>query len=184
LAGRLIVVSGPSGSGKSSILRALSDFVDFEFSVSATTRPARPGEVDGVHYYFIDREAFERLIADRSLLEWAVYNNNYYGTPAGPIAEALALGADVLLDIEIQGARQVKESRPDALMIFIEPPSREELERRLRQRGDTSEEDIQDRLAIVASQMAEAKELFDHTVINDDLDEATVEVANLINGPR
>jgi guanylate kinase len=113
-----------------------------------------------------------------------VYNNNYYGTPAGPIAEALALGADVLLDIEIQGARQVKESRPDALMIFIEPPSREELERRLRHRGDTSEEDIQDRLAIVASQMAEAKELFDHTVINDDLDEATVEVANLINGPR
>ncbi|MFZ0012672.1 MAG: guanylate kinase [Acidimicrobiia bacterium] len=184
MAGRLIVVSGPSGSGKSSILRALSDLVDFEFSVSATTRPPRPGEVDGVHYHFMNRDAFERLIADGSLLEWAVYNNNYYGTPAGPIDEALALGDDILLDIEIQGARQVKESRPDAMMIFIVPPSRDELERRLRHRGDTSEEDIQDRLAVVASQMAEAKELFDHTVVNDDLHEATAEVANLINEPR
>ena len=180
MAGRLIVVSGPSGSGKSSILRSLADRVDFRFSVSATTRAPRPGEIDGIDYHFVDRETFEGLITDGSLLEWAVYNNNYYGTPAGPIDEAIARGENVLLDIEIQGARQIRRSRPDSLMVFIEPPSPDELERRLRSRGDTSEEDISARLAIVASQMAEATELFDHRVVNDDLETATDEVANLI----
>jgi guanylate kinase len=183
LPGRLVVVSGPSGSGKSSILRALGDHVDFRFSVSATTRQPRPGEVDGVDYHFVDREAFEQLIIAGSLLEWAVYNNNYYGTPASPVEAALVAGENILLDIEIQGARQVRQSRPDALMIFIVPPSVEELERRLRSRGDTSEADIRDRLGIAAAQIAEAGELFDHTVVNDDLKAAIAEVANLINLP-
>lgn len=180
MAGRLIVVSGPSGSGKSSILRALSEHVPFRFSVSATTREARPGEVDGVDYHFVSRDEFENLIGAGDLLEWAVYNNNYYGTPAKPIADAIDSGENILLDIEIQGARQIRENRPDALMIFIEPPTPEELERRLRARGDTSEEDIADRLGIVASQMAEADVLFDHRVVNDDLKTAINEVANLI----
>lgn len=181
MAGRLIVVSGPSGSGKSSILRELSHHVDFDFSVSATTREPRPGEVDGFDYLFVDREAFESLISDGDLLEWAVYNNNYYGTPEAPILAANAEDRDVLLDIEIQGARQIREKRPDALMIFIVPPTLEELRRRLRERGDTSEEDIRDRLSIAASQIAEAQELFDHTVVNDDLACAIDEVANLIS---
>ncbi len=177
---RLIVVSGPSGSGKSSILKGLQGEVDFEFSVSATTRDPRPDEVHGVDYLFMDSQEFEELILGGDLLEWAIYNDNYYGTPAEPIEEALFDGRNVLLDIEIQGARQVRNSRPDALMIFIEPPSMEELERRLRKRGDTSESDIEARLGIVASQMKEASELFDHTVVNEDLDVATKEVANLI----
>lgn len=180
MGGRLIVVSGPSGSGKSSILQALGDLVEFRFSVSATTRDPRPGEVDGEDYWFVDREHFERLIADGLLLEWAVYNDNYYGTPSRPIEEAEARGENVLLDIEIQGARQIRESRPDALMIFIIPPSLEELERRLRSRGDTSEEDIAYRLGMVSQQVTEAEDLFDHTVVNDDLETAISQVANLI----
>lgn len=148
--------------------------------MSATTRAPRPSETDGVDYHFVDRPAFEQLMVSDRLLEWAVYNNNYYGTLAGPVESAIENGRRILLDIEIQGARQVRTARPDALMIFIEPPSPEELERRLRKRGDTSEDDIADRLAVVASQMAEADELFDFRVVNDDLDSATREVAMLI----
>lgn len=183
MAGRLIVVSGPSGSGKSSILRALGERVPFRFSVSATTREPRPGEINGVDYLFVSPSEFEDLIAEGKLLEWAVYNNNYYGTPSEPIAAALDAGENILLDIEIQGARQIRANRPDALMIFVEPPSMRELERRLRSRGDTSPEDIADRLGIVATQMAEADELFDHRVVNDDLATAIDEVANLIIDP-
>lgn len=174
------MVSGPSGSGKSSILSRLREHVPFQFSVSATTRHPRPGEVDGVDYKFLDTDDFETLILSGELLEWAIYNKNYYGTPSRAVDEALAEGRNILLDIEIQGARQVRKARPGALMIFIEPPSMEELERRLRSRGDTSESDIRDRMAIVASQMDEAAELFDYKVVNEDLDVATAEVANLI----
>lgn len=174
------MVSGPSGSGKSSILRKLDEHVPFEFSVSATTRDPRPDETDGVDYTFLTTEEFESLILSGELLEWAIYNNNYYGTPSEPVDDALYEGRNILLDIEIQGARQIRKARPDALMIFIEPPSMEELERRLRERGDTSESDIRDRLGIVSSQMNEAVELFDHRVVNDDLDQAISEVANLI----
>lgn len=161
-------------------MRGLEDEVDFEFSVSATTRDPRPDETDGVDYLFMDDREFEELILAGDLLEWAIYNDNYYGTPAEPIEQALGDGRNVLLDIEIQGARQVRNTRPDALMIFIEPPTMEELERRLRNRGDTSESDIEARLSIVASQMKEAADLFDHKVVNEDLADATKEVANLI----
>lgn len=154
--------------------------MDFEFSVSATTRKPRPGEVDGVDYMFVSKDEFEDLIGEGRLIEWAVYNHNYYGTPADPIDDALRRGVNVLLDIEIQGARQIRQARPDALMIFIEPPSLEELERRLRARGDTSEEDIADRVGVASSQMAEAETLFDHSIVNEDLQRATREVADLI----
>ncbi len=180
MAGRLLVVSGPSGSGKSSIVRELIERLGLEFSVSATTRLPRPGERHGVHYNFISRRDFEAMIENDELLEWAIYNNRYYGTPAAPIEETLEDRRDILLEIEIQGARQVRERRPDAIMYFIAPPSLEELEKRLRRRGDTSDEDIEDRLEIAESEIAEAPELFDHIIINDNLDQAVSELEGLI----
>jgi guanylate kinase len=180
VASRLLVVSGPSGSGKSSIVRELIERLGIEFSVSATTRLPRPGERHGVHYNFISRREFETMIENDELLEWAVYNNRYYGTPAAPIEETLADRRDILLEIEIQGARQVRERKPEAIMFFIAPPSLEELERRLRRRGDTSDEDIEDRLEVAQAEVAEAPELFDHIVVNDNLDQAISELEALI----
>lgn len=178
--GRLFVVSGPSGSGKSSIISEVLDEADVEFSVSATTRLPRPGEVNGTHYHFVSRHEFERMIGDGELLEWAEYNNHLYGTPLAPIEAANESGRDVLLDIEIKGARQVKENRPDSIMVFIAPPSMEELERRLRNRGDTSDEDIEDRLEIAAGQMELAPDLFDHVVVNDSFRHAVDDVLSLV----
>ncbi|REK17332.1 MAG: guanylate kinase [Actinobacteria bacterium] len=179
-AGRLFVISGPSGSGKSSIITEVLDLADIDFSISATTRLPRPGEVNGTHYNFVSRHDFEQMIEDGELLEWAEYNNHLYGTPAKPIAAANEIGRDVLLDIEIKGARQVKDNRPDSIMVFISPPSMEELERRLRNRGDTSDEDIEDRLEIASEQMAIAEDLFDHIVVNDSFTKAVDEVLRLI----
>jgi guanylate kinase len=175
-----LVVSGPSGSGKSTIVKELLDRLDVEFSVSVTTRLPRPGERHGQHYNFISRRDFEKMIENDELLEWAIYNNRFYGTPAAPIDEALAAGRDILLEIEIQGARQVREHKPDAVMFFISPPSLDELEVRLRRRGDTSEEDIEDRLQIAESEIAEAPELFDHVVVNENLDQAISDMMGLI----
>jgi len=179
-AARLLVISGPSGSGKSSIVRELIERLGIEFSVSSTTRLPRPGERHGVHYNFISRRDFEKMIESDELLEWAIYNNRYYGTPQALIEETLADQRDILLEIEIQGARQVRERKPEAIMYFIAPPSLEELEKRLRRRGDTSDEDIEDRLEIAKSEMAEAPELFDHIVVNDNLDQAISELEALI----
>ena len=179
-AARLLVISGPSGSGKSSIVRELIERLGIEFSVSATTRLPRPGERHGVHYNFISRRDFEKMIESDELLEWAIYNNRYYGTPQALIEETLADQRDILLEIEIQGARQVRERKPEAIMYFIAPPNLEELERRLRRRGDTSDEDIEDRLEIAKSEMAEAPDLFDHIVVNDNLDQAISELEGLI----
>jgi len=120
------------------------------------------------------------MIEDDELLEWAIYNNRYYGTPQALIEETLADQRDILLEIEIQGARQVRERKPEAIMYFIAPPSLEELERRLRRRGDTSDEDIEDRLEIAKSETAEAPDLFDHIVVNDNLDQAISELERLI----
>jgi guanylate kinase len=180
LAARLLVVSGPSGSGKSSIVRELIERLGIEFSVSATTRLPRPGERHGVHYNFISRRDFEKMIENDELLEWAIYNNRYYGTPQALIEETLADQRDILLEIEIQGARQVRERKPEAIMYFIAPPSLEELEKRLRRRGDTSDEDIEDRLEIAKSELAEAPDLFDHIIVNDNLDQAISELEGLI----
>ncbi|MGI9608834.1 MAG: guanylate kinase [Acidimicrobiia bacterium] len=178
--GRLFVISGPSGSGKSTIIRRVLDRTSVEFSVSATTRSPRPGEVDGSHYLFPTPDRFRAMIDEDALLEWAVYNGHYYGTPLGPIEEANRSGRSVLLDIEIQGARQVRNHMPRATMIFIAPPTLTEMERRLRTRGDTSEEDIAERLLIAETQLEEAPLLFDHMVINDDLDEAVEKVVSLV----
>ncbi len=176
------MVSGPSGSGKSSIVRELLDRLDIAFSVSATTRLPRPGERHGDHYDFVSLRDFEAMIDEGELLEWAIYNNRYYGTPKAGVDAALAEEKDILLEIEIQGARQVRANRPDALMFFISPPSLHELEQRLRRRGDTSATDIEDRLEIAKTEMEEASGLFDHIVVNDHLERAVEEIEGLITG--
>ena len=146
--GQLIIMSGPSGVGKSTIVRkVMEQYPNLRFSVSATTREIRPGEVDGVSYYFVSRDRFLDMVARDELLEHAEYVGNFYGTPAKPIDEALNLGYDILLDIEVQGAMQVKAKRPEAVTVFIKAPSFEELEQRLRGRGDTAEDKILGRLA-------------------------------------
>ena len=145
--GRLIVISGPSGVGKGTVIKELFKRRDrIHYSVSATTRQMRPGEQDGVDYYFISQEAFEKLISEDALLEYARYVKNYYGTPEKAVDEQLAKGFDVLLEIEVQGALQVKRRRPDAVLVFIAAPSFDELARRLRGRGDTAEEQVLQRL--------------------------------------
>lgn len=173
-------MSGPSGVGKSSVVEGLFDRRPFHFSVSATTRPRRIGERDGVDYHFVDRARFEAMIADGALLEWAEYNGQLYGTPRGPVFDQLESGHDVLLDIENDGARQVKQAYPEALLVFLLPPSMGELERRLRDRGDTTGQDATQRLALAQSQIAEALRDYDHLVVNDDLRAAIDEVVSIL----
>ena len=178
--GRLIVISGPSGVGKGTVVKQLMQRHDrLRFSVSATTRAIRPGEQDGVNYYYISREAFEKLIADDALLEYACYVNNYYGTPEQPVNEQTAKGYDVLLEIEVQGALQVKLRRPDAILIFIAAPSFDELARRLRGRGDTAEEHILQRLKTARQEYVEAKK-YDYIVVNDQVDEVVDEILSIL----
>lgn len=174
--GRTFIVSGPSGVGKSTVLRALlEDRPDIYFSVSATTRAARPGEVDGIHYHFISVEMFRKWIANGEFLEYAEYVGNFYGTPKKYVDAAMDHGQDVILDIEIQGALQVCNKRPDTVRIFIAPPSWTELERRLTERGTDSADTIQKRLlrAKVEFQTAHA---YDYFVINDSVEDAVREL--------
>lgn len=167
--GQLIVITGPSGVGKGTLVRALlARHPEFYLSVSATTRAPRPGEVEGKDYYFLCREEFESAIAGGQWLEWAEYAGNYYGTPRLRVEEKVAQGKLVLLEIEVVGAQKIKETFPLALRFFILPPSLEELERRLRDRGTDSPEAIQRRLQRATEEMA-LRDEFDLQIINDDL---------------
>lgn len=166
------------------MVRALLERLpDLYLSVSVTTRPPRPGERDGVDYSFVTDERFDEMTGSGELLEWARVVGHRSGTPAGPVERARAEGRDVILEIDVQGARQVEERVPDAVLIFLEPPSHDELERRLRGRGTENEERLALRLATAEQEMAE-RPRFDHVVVNDDLEEATAQVAAIIQGSR
>jgi guanylate kinase len=174
-------VAGPSGVGKSSVVTGLASQLPFHFSVSVTTRDRRPGEVDGKDRYFVDADEFRSRIDRGEFLEWAVYNDELYGTPRREVEQALEKGRDVLLEIEVQGARQIKEAMDEAILIFIRPPSREVLAERLRSRGDTTADDVANRLEIATREMAAADELFDYQVVNDDLEAAVAEVVGILS---
>ena len=177
--GKMIVISGPSGVGKGTVLGiAMDKCGDLRFSVSATTRPPRPSEQDGIHYYFITKERFEQMIAAGEFLEYDAHAANYYGTPRAQAEEKMANGS-VLLDIEPNGAKQVKQSAPEAVLVFIMPPSLEELERRLRGRGDTSEEQIAMRMERAHWEM-EQSAWYDHVVTNDDAERCADEILKII----
>ncbi len=170
--GRLIVVSGPSGAGKSTLIRASLEAVpDLAYSVSATTRDPRQGEVDGIDYVFLSREEFERWIEEGRFLEWAQYSGNLYGTPEQKVEELLDAGKSVILEIELQGARQIRTKRPDAVMVFVRAPSLEETRRRLTGRATETEQALKSRLETAVGEVA-ARNEFDHEIINEDREQA------------
>ena len=177
--GKLVVISGASGVGKGTVLGIMmKKREDLKFSVSATTRAPRPSETDGVHYYFVTKEEFEEMVATGQMLEYSVHNANYYGTPRAQAEEKMRTGS-VLLDIEPVGAGQVKKAAPDAGLVFIMPPSMEELERRLRGRGDTPEDQIAMRLERAVWEM-EQRHWYDHVVVNDDAERCADEILKII----
>ena len=178
--GKLIVISGPSGAGKSTVVfKAIEGREDVCFSTSVTTRKPRPGEVDGREYFFVEPKRFDEMVANNELLEHAEYVANHYGTPRAYVERKLDEGLNVLLDIEVQGARQIKESMPEAVKIFIIPPTLEELRRRLEGRGTDTARAIEARL-IRARQEYEEADFYDYVIVNDDADKAARELAAII----
>jgi guanylate kinase len=177
--GKLVVISGASGVGKGTVLGIMmKKRKDLKFSVSATTRAPRPSETDGVHYYFVTKEQFEEMIASGQMLEYSAHAANYYGTPRAQAEEKMENGS-VLLDIEPNGAGQVKKAAPDAVLVFIMPPSMEELERRLRGRGDTPEDQIAMRMERAVWEM-EQRCWYDHVVVNDSAERCAEEILKII----
>jgi guanylate kinase len=183
--GLLFVVAAPSGTGKTTVCRRVVERDrQVELSVSHTTRERRPGERDGAAYHFVTRAAFQDLVEEKAFLEWAEYHGNHYGTSWAALEEPLARGHDVLLEIEIQGARQVRERRPDARLIFLLPPSLEVLERRLRSRGTETEQAVAGRLRLARRELAGADGLFDYAVLNDDLERCVADVCEILRAER
>lgn len=180
--GKLVVVSGPSGVGKSTIDQRAVAATKAEYSCSATTRPPRPGEVDGRDYRFVDRETFEKMIAEGELLEWAEVFGNYYGTPVEPVRRALEQGRTILLEIDVQGGLQVHEAMPDATFVLIVPPSLDDLQNRLGGRGTEDAQTRQRRLGKARDELAMARDsgAYNIEIVNDDLDEAVTELIDVI----
>ena len=178
---RLTVVSGPTAVGKGTVVAALRrEHPEVFVSVSATTRPPRPGEVEGVHYLFVDEQEFDRLVAENDLLEWAVVHGRHrYGTPREPVLAAIAEGREAVLEIDLQGARQVRANWPDARLVFLAPPSWEELVRRLVGRGTETEEERTRRLDTATRELAAESE-FDTTVVNRDVVHAVADLVDLL----
>ena len=182
--GLLIVMSGFSGAGKGTLMkRLMADYDDFAFSVSMTTRAPRQGEVDGKDYFFVTKEEFEKAIEEDGFVEYAQYVGNYYGTPKAYVFEQLKKGKNVILDIEVQGAMQIKEKFPDALMLFVIPPSIEVLLKRLRARGTESEEVIMRRITQAKTECT-YMDRYEYIVINDDLDTAVKEMYAMISSAK
>lgn len=172
----LVVLAGPSGVGKSSVIKeALRQAPNTWLSVSATTRAPRPGEVDGVNYFYVSDEQFDQMIEDNQLLEWANYAGNRYGTPRNAVEEKLAEGTPVLLEIEVQGAKQIREAMPEALLVFLEPPTWADLEARLAGRGTESQTQVQARLDAALKEL-ESKGFFDEVIVNDEVNRAASEL--------
>ncbi|WP_457568455.1 guanylate kinase [Desulfurobacterium sp.] len=182
--GLLIVISAPSGTGKTTLVNMLmKSHPDMAFSVSCTTRKPRPGEINGKDYYFISLEEFEKKIEKNELLEWAEVYGNFYGTPKDRVIKALNEGKDILLDIDTQGALQVKKNYPDAVLIFILPPSLAELERRLKSRGTEDEETVEKRLLIARRELKFATR-YDYIIINDKINEAYKKLESIVTAER
>ncbi|MFT6920223.1 MAG: guanylate kinase [Cognaticolwellia sp.] len=184
--GNLFILSAPSGAGKSSLISALlkqTSARPMQVSVSHTTRDPRPGEVDGQHYHFVSKEQFKRAIADKHFYEYAAVFGNCYGTSEIAIDQQLAQGIDVFLDIDWQGAQQVRIKKPDVTTIFISPPSKQALEERLRGRGQDSEEVIQARMAQAKAECSHYQE-FDYIIINDDFQQALTDLTTVVNNQR
>ena len=178
--GKLLVISGPSGAGKSTVVfKAIEGRSDICFSTSATTRDPRPGEVNGREYFFVSFERFLEMVENDELLEHAEYVANRYGTPRAYVEQRMAEGMNVVLDIEVQGARQVRKKMPEAILIFIAPPSLEELERRLRGRGTDTEAAIEGRLIRARQEFQEA-DFYDYLIVNDDVEQAATKLNAII----
>ncbi len=181
--GLLLVVSAPSGCGKGTILAEILKDESFYYSVSATTRAPREGEVDGVNYHFLTKEAFEARIAAGGMLEYACYCGNYYGTPRAEVEAMRDAGRDVILEIEVQGAMQIKKLCPDAVFLFIAPPSIGELERRLKKRGTETDAVIAGRVAEAAGEIAMAPQ-YDYMIVNGDLDDAIADFRTVVRAEK
>ena len=179
--GLLFIISGPAGSGKGTIVKRVRELAPFDFSVSATTRSPRVNEEEGVHYYFVTKEDFEKKIAEGEMLEYAQYVGNYYGTPKKPVEEALAKGKNIILDIEVKGALQVKEKMPEAVMIYVLPPDYETLLARIRGRGTETEEVIQKRMTEAKNEIKTFPK-YDYVVINREggIDEAAADILSIL----
>jgi guanylate kinase len=180
--GRLFVITGPSGVGKGTLIGRLLEWEPaLELSISATTRPPRPGERDGVEYYFLDSSEFERRVAAGEFIEHAAYAGHLYGTLRSEVEPRLEQGTSVVLEIEVQGARQIRETLPEAVQVFIAPPSPDVLRKRLEGRATDRPEEIERRLAAAGEEL-EAREEFAHVIVNDDVDRATNELVELVQG--
>lgn len=179
--GLLIVLSGPSGVGKGTVRKAVFSETDvnFEYSISATSRPMRPGEVDGIDYFFKTRQQFEKMIKNEELLEYTEYVGNYYGTPVNYVQDTLEKGKDVFLEIEVEGAKQVRKKFPDGLFIFLIPPSLSELEKRIKTRGTETDDLIKNRMSIAREEL-KMMNLYDYVIENDRVENAVEKIKSIV----